>query len=136
MTKASIAPCGINCDLCSAFTRKKNRCVGCNNEGDKVPHCATCSIRTCPEKGDYAALCAVCAKFPCQKIKHLDKRYRLKYGESIIDNLNTIGRVGLDAFILDEEEKWRCPSCGNTLCVHKDACPVCGAVNTHYPRAV
>lgn len=136
MTTTSIAPCGINCDLCSAFSRKKNSCVGCNNVGGKVSHCETCSIRTCPEKGDYAKLCNVCAKFPCQKIKHLDKRYRLKYGENVIDNLKTIGRVGLEAFIVAEEERWRCPECGSTLCVHKRTCPVCGAVNSHFPPAL
>ncbi len=137
MNSASIAPCGVNCDICLGFQREKNKCVGCNNIGNKPYHCTICSIKTCPEKnGNIQSLCNTCLKFPCRRIKNLDKRYKTKYGESVIENLNTVTQIGLDAFIKEEKIKWKCPQCGNLLCVHKDKCLICGAINEKYPKEI
>ena len=135
MDNKSIAPCGINCDICLGFQREKNKCVGCNNTRDKVPHCETCSIRLCPEKkGDKEKLCGLCSKFPCRRIKDLDKRYTIKYGESPIQNLQAINKIGLTSFVKKEKIKWKCAKCGNLVCVHRDICLNCGAKNKHFPK--
>ncbi len=134
MNSKSIAPCGIICDLCSGFQRSKNRCVGCNNTGNKPSHCTTCSIKMCPEKnGDEKSRCNKCSRFPCIKIRKLEKRYVNKYGESPVENLRNISESGINALIKSESEKWRCIQCGNLLCVHRKACMVCGAENHHFP---
>ncbi|MGD9993284.1 MAG: DUF3795 domain-containing protein [Salinivirgaceae bacterium] len=100
MNHTSVAPCGVICDLCYGFQRTKNKCVGCNQSGNKPYHCTVCSIKSCAEKqGNEQLLCSVCSKFPCRRIKDLDKRYRLKYGESIIQNLNQIEVLGMAQFI-------------------------------------
>jgi hypothetical protein len=31
----------------------------------------------------------------------------------------------LDAFAASEEERWRCPDCGGTICVHRGYCLSC-----------
>jgi hypothetical protein len=135
MHNSSIAPCGVICDLCLGFQRNKNKCVGCNSIGYKPYHCTVCSIKSCPEKkGNEALLCFDCTKFPCRRIKALDKRYILKYGESPIQNLKNIKEIGLTQFILTEKEKWKCSSCGQLLCVHKDVCLSCGNVNEYFPN--
>ncbi len=136
MDSTSVAPCGVICDICLGFQRKnKNKCVGCNNIGYKPHHCEVCSIKGCPEKnGNEKLLCNECAKFPCERIKKLDKRYRTEYGESVIQNLQTISRIGIDSFIKQEEVKWKCSQCGNLLCVHRELCLVCGAKNEHFPQ--
>ena len=127
MNNASIAPCGVNCDTCIGFQRDKNRCAGCNNSGNKPYHCTVCSIKQCDEKGDnHILLCNACLKFPCRRIKDLDKRYRTKYGISLIENLNTIKEIGLTQFIELEKEKWKCSNCGQLLSVHRDTCLNCG----------
>ena len=135
MNNASIAPCGVICDLCIGFQREKNKCVGCNSIGNKPYHCAICSIKTCPEKnGDEELLCFECSKFPCRRIKNLDKRYITKYGESPIENLQKIKEIGLEEFIKIEEDKWKCSECGQLLSVHRGVCVICGAKNPYFPE--
>lgn len=136
MNHASVAPCGVICELCLGFQRHKNKCVGCNHTGNKPYHCTVCSIKTCTEKdGNEQLLCHDCAKFPCRRIKNLDKRYISKYGESPIQNLNRIKESGLDSFIAIEKEKWKCDRCGQLLCVHKEVCLTCGAKNEYFPNS-
>lgn len=123
-----LAPCGLLCDLCLGYQRKKNRCVGCLADGNKPNHCATCSIKTCPEKrGDPTALCSACAKYPCRRIKDLDKRYKTKYAESILENFKTIAEIGMDGFMESSRARYACAACGVLLCVHAETCQACGA---------
>lgn len=135
ISNTSIAPCGVICDICLGFQREKNNCVGCNNVGSKPNHCTVCSIKFCAEKqGNDTLLCGECAKFPCRRIKDLNKRYTLKYGENLIQNLTMVKEMGLSQFIETENEKWKCKKCGQLLCVHKDACLICGNKNDYFPR--
>ena len=136
MNNKSLAPCGVICDICLAYQREKNKCVGCLNTGNKPYHCTVCSKKACPEKnGNEEMLCYECAKFPCKRIKDLDKRYVLKYSESPIQNLYKIKEIGLTQFIELEKEKWKCTKCGQLLCVHRETCLNCGSNNSYFPRA-
>lgn len=118
-----IAPCGMNCGICYAFLRDKNKCPGCRKYNAEEPiTIAGCKIRNCEElKFEY---CNQCQHFPCDKIKHMDKRYRTKYDMSIIENLENIKSFGIKKFIQNEKIKWAC-SCGGTICVHKKKCLIC-----------
>jgi rubrerythrin len=125
-----IARCGMNCALCYAFQREKNKCPGCRALSAGMPvSIARCKIRTC---GFFVSgntkFCYQCTEFPCKNLKHLDKRYRIKYGASMIENLNNIKITGIRKFIAGEQAKWTCRNCGKLLCVHKTNCPGCGAV--------
>ena len=134
MNYSSVAPCGVLCDICIGFQREKNKCIGCKNEGNKAYHCSVCSIKLCVEKqGNEKLLCYECTKFPCTRIKNLDKRYISKYGESPILNLEKIKESGIRFFIKNEKEKWKCDNCGNLLCVHREVCLACGAKNKYFP---
>ncbi|MCF7948985.1 MAG: DUF3795 domain-containing protein [Spirochaetia bacterium] len=135
MKANSIAPCGVICDLCLAFQRPKNTCVGCTADGNKPYHCTVCSIKACPEKqGNPASLCIECAKFPCRRIRNLNTRYTTKYGESPIDNLHSIQANGLAEFLRRAVEQWKCRHCGRLLCVHRETCLHCGARNSNFPE--
>jgi hypothetical protein len=135
MNYKSIAPCGLICDLCLGYQREKNTCVGCNNEGNKPYHCTKCSIKLCPEKkGNSSLLCNECSNYPCRRLKDLDKRYRLKHGESLIENFKNIKGNGFNVFIAEEKKKWECPHCGKLLCAHKEKCVHCGGINKRYPK--
>ena len=123
-----IAPCGMNCRLCRAFIRDRKACPGCRgDDGFKSQACVLCRIKNCGDlekaEGKY---CFRCHFFPCDKLNHLDKRYRIRYGLSVIDNLENIRKFGLRQFIRDEKERWTCPKCGELLCVHKPQCLSCG----------
>jgi hypothetical protein len=124
-----IAPCGMNCGLCLAYHRDKNRCSGCITRSyNKSNHCNSCLIRNCENlSGGKSKYCFSCKKYPCLKIKKMDKRYRTKYGMSMISNLNSIKEIGIRKFTAHEKEKWLCPKCNNVISVHRKACLICGA---------
>jgi len=47
--------------------------------------------------------CFECKKFPCDRLKHLDKRYRTKYHMRMIENLEILKKLGLKQFIQNEQ---------------------------------
>ncbi|RPI97930.1 MAG: DUF3795 domain-containing protein [Spirochaetales bacterium] len=123
-----IAPCGMNCALCLAYLREKNTCPGCigPDEG-KSFSCVACRIKNCKQpKSRNSRFCLACAQFPCARLKHLDKRYRTKYGMSMIENLENIRELGIKKFVAQEKIRWKCPECGGTICVHRKDCIYCG----------
>jgi hypothetical protein len=126
--KKLIAACGMNCGLCIGYLREKNRCPGCNGDDAMKPgSCARCRIKLCDEKANReGAFCYECAKFPCVRLRNLDKRYRTKYGMSMMENLENIKKTGLERFVKTERKRWKCPECGGVICVHRPACIYCG----------
>ena len=94
--KELIAPCGMNCGICIGHLRDKKPCGACFKIDDvnKPKHCRSCSIANCEflEK-TKSGYCYECEKYPCRRLKNLDKRYRLKYGMSMIGNLNFINSL-------------------------------------------
>jgi hypothetical protein len=123
-----IAPCGINCRLCMAFEREMNVCPGCRGEDTrKMKSCRNCRIKNCENlvTGRFI-YCFECDAFPCELVKHLDKRYRTKYGTQPIENLIWIKTEGIERFVESENTKWTCPECGAMLCMHRPQCRLCG----------
>jgi hypothetical protein len=127
-TNEMIAPCGINCGTCLAFLRDKNRCPGCLfPDEEKRKSCQQCKIKNCPEHSvSDSILCCDCSRFPCQRIKHIDKRYRTKYKTSLINNLLSVKEIGIGNFLKNEQAKWKCPYCCSTVSVHSEKCLICG----------
>jgi len=122
-----IAPCGMNCTLCYAYQRNKNHCPGCRVESNNknIP-CINCRIKNCKNFNDTSkSFCYDCESFLCKPLKHLDKRYRTKYNMSMIDNLVSIKKDGIKKFILNENKRWACKICGESICVHKGSCLNC-----------
>ncbi len=126
--KSTIAPCGMNCGSCIGYMRPKNKCPGCRFviEGEARVHCV---IRNCEllKKTD-SKFCFDCQKYPCQRLKQLDKRYRTKYKTSFLDNLMMIKQNGIDYFLTFETKRRKCPNCGETLSVHRDRCLACSII--------
>ena len=75
---------------------------------------------------EKSQFCFVCENFPCERLKHLDKRYRTKYKMSMIENLELIKKLGLKKFVAKEKMRWACSECGGIICVHKGYCSSCG----------
>jgi hypothetical protein len=118
----------MNCGICRAYLREKNRCPGCRLFSAKKPvSIARCKIKNCGviQKGK-AKFCFECGDFPCDRLKHLDKRYRTKYNMSMIENLGNIKNLGIKIFLKNEDIRWTCSRCGGTICVHKGYCIDCG----------
>jgi hypothetical protein len=130
--KEMIAPCGMNCALCVSYQSGKyelsnkgiNRkaCPGCILRGKHCTHMSKhCSKAA---KGEYR-FCFECGDYPCERLKALDKRYSEKYHMSMIENLNYIRDNGIDAFLKEQSEKWKCPDCGDIICCHNGLCLNC-----------
>ena len=122
-----IAPCGMNCGICRAYLREKNECPGCRAPDiDKPLTRVICKIKTCEFfQNANSKLCFQCDEFPCDRLQHLDKRYRTKYGMSMIENLQNIKHLGIRKFVANETVRWACLECGGTVCVHTRICNDC-----------
>lgn len=112
--KKLIAPCGMNCGVCSAFLRAENKCPGCFSGRKVNDRPIKCHRRLCKKReGDF---CYECAEFPCESIKKLDERYCKRYNMSEINNLEYIRDSGMDSFL--ESQKKRYISDKGIFCVH------------------
>ena len=114
-----IAPCGMNCNLCLGYLREKNKCPGCNSIDNKNSYHVSCMIRNCQilQQNNWKYCSSKCDKFPCTRLKNLDKRYRTKYGMSMIENLNHIDEQGIEEFLRQEEKRWIKED--KIFCVHR-----------------
>jgi hypothetical protein len=128
MNSSLIAQCGMNCGICMAYLREKNKCPGCRLFNAKEPvSIARCKIKNCEViRKSKIKYCFECSSFPCKNLKHLDKRYRTKYNMSEIENLDYIRKNGIRKFVQNEKMRWSCSECGRTICVHKGYCYSCG----------
>lgn len=122
-----VAPCGINCGTCLAYLRPINRCLGCRVDfPGKRKTCSGCKIKNCEFLSESkSGFCYDCDSFPCEKMRHIDKRYRSKYRSGLIENLVSIQDKGITTFLKLEAEKWACPYCGAATCIHRYECPKC-----------
>ena len=113
----------MNCAICLGYLRDKNQCSGCRSEDRKCRK--NCIISSCNNlKGKFCS--EKCGKFPCTRLKNLDKRYRIKYNMSMIENLKNIEKLGIRAFVKNEKGRWACSECGGIICVHRGYCSNCG----------
>ena len=119
-----VAPCGMNCALCQAYQGKGLACHGYGHGGERKA-CQNCSIQKCENK---KAFCFGCTQYPCKRLKALDKRYRTKYHMSRLENLALIQTNGLDEFVRQQNERYRCSNCGKLRTVHQDSCLYCAAI--------
>ena len=140
-TPELIAPCGMNCGVCKgylAYTHGVPRVRG------KVTYCAGCQPRAknCYIKRNCKKLtrreiqsCSECDTMPCEKLAHLDERYRTRYGMSMVENLKVLKAKGMDGFLKEQAERFRCPSCGGVVSVHDGKCYGCGLTRERTRKA-
>ena len=133
MEEKLIAPCGMNCNLCSGYLALKH---DIKSEGFRISYCAGCKPRDkkCAFLKKQCQIllngqveyCYECHDFPCKRLSYIDQRYKTLYRMSMIENLEFIRDNGIDKFLLKEQEKWKCPECGGVICCHNGLCFNCG----------
>ncbi len=138
LNKELIAPCGMNCGICSSYLAYKN-----NIPRKVISNCISCRARNkqcaflkkkCRDdlkllKGEIE-FCFECGYFPCEILTKLDKSYRVKFGMSMIDNLNEIKDKGINYFIENQEIKYKCQKCNNLISIHSKKCFVCDEITS------
>jgi len=133
MNEELIAPCGMNCAICSGYLAFQH---DVKSKGIRMPYCTGCRPRdkNCAflkKRCDLLAnrkveYCYQCDDFPCQRLSHIDERYRRQYRMSMIENLEFIKENGIKKFLEKEEDKWKCPRCGGIISCHNGICFDCG----------
>jgi len=131
-----IAPCGMNCAVCSGYLALKH---DVKNRGIRMPYCKGCRPRDkkcafLKKKcelllNSQVEFCYECKNFPCGRLKRIDKRYQTFSHMSLIENLKSIKESGMASFLKTQEKKWRCPECGGVVCCHNGICFDCGLDN-------
>jgi hypothetical protein len=127
-----IAPCGMNCSVCSSYLAHK---YDLRSKGVKMPYCTGCRPRDkkCAflvKRCDLlinrkVRFCYECSSFPCRNLERIDVRYQKHYRTSLIENLTYIEQHSLAAFAEQENAKWQCTKCGAELCCHNGICYNC-----------
>jgi len=133
MNEELIAPCGMNCGICSGYLAFKHSlkskgirmpyCIGCRPRDKK---CAFLKKRCNLLLSGQLQYCYECQDFPCERLRHLGKRYQSLYRMSMIENLRYIQKSGINKFLIKEQEKWKCSECGGVICCHNGICFNCG----------
>ncbi|MBN1643471.1 MAG: DUF3795 domain-containing protein [Dehalococcoidales bacterium] len=133
MKEELIAPCGMNCNICTAYMALKN---DIRNKGVREAYCGGCRPRDkqcailkrgCTLlSGGGIKYCYECDEFPCANLIKLDKKYKTNFKMSMIENLEYIKKNGIAKFLKKEEKKWQCHECGQVICCHNGICYDCG----------
>ena len=124
-----IAPCGMNCNVCSAYLAYKRdlpkrrgnvKCKGCRPRNKQ---CAFVKKR-CGDRlmKDQVRYCYECVDFPCEHIRKISAKYEKRWGVSFIQNLEYIREYGELKFLAREKRKWKCTKCGGTISIHNNRC--------------
>lgn len=129
-TAEMIAPCGLDCSICSMALKENDPCPGCNGPDQNKPDfCAhRCGIILCRQRIEQGyRFCDACPDYPCANVMEKENRYTSQYPlrESPLENLKMIREEGMDAFLKQERERWTCRKCGSPVSVHTGICSGC-----------
>ena len=151
------APCGLFCGACSVHVAGRRgdtehlewiaersaarrerpvsaedlACEGCLSEV-RALYCRECDLRRCVlDRG--LTRCAQCGDFPCRQLRDFNDDGQPHHGE-VLDNIRRQREIGVEAWVEEQMERWRCPRCGGAVEWYADVCPDCGApLPGHFP---
>ncbi|MFX1363993.1 MAG: DUF3795 domain-containing protein [Promethearchaeota archaeon] len=148
INKSLLAPCGLYCGVCAVYIADRDdnikfkeklvdiykpipnsvegiKCKGCQSENEEniFGYCKLCGIRNCVKNKGFEG-CYQCDDFPC---KYID-RFPIPVAKKVI--LRAIPRwkeIGTKKWVEEEEKRYRCPECNNTLFRAAKRCNKCGS---------
>jgi hypothetical protein len=127
-----IAPCGLFCGICASYLaysrnipKKKNQVSHCPGCRPRNKQCAYLKKNCSSLLEGKVLFCYQCEQYPCERLLHLDQRYRLNYKHSPIDNLEEIRSEGTAAFLANIQNRYKCGECGGTISLHNQVCYDC-----------
>jgi predicted RNA-binding Zn-ribbon protein involved in translation (DUF1610 family) len=74
---------------------------------------------------EYCCECPEYSTGKCEMFESMNQ-YFVKKGESLRENLTRVTSGGTDAWLVEQEVKWSCPSCGSPIFWEEKKCPRCG----------
>ena len=131
--KELIAPCGMNCAICSRYLShlnnlKRSQCIGCRPSNKKCEYLFQKCTGINNNLEGNTSFCFECALYPCKQINRMDDRYRSNYNMSVKDNLECINNMGINKFIDEQFEKYSCSKCGGLISIHNRKCFKCDTI--------
>ncbi len=128
--------CGLYCGACpsmiineqlhnepsvsqSPVPEGETACLGCNNDG-----LDSCEIVSC-NKLHNTECCALCTEFPCPVIQNFNDT-EWPHHADVIANLNRIKSIGIQAWLSEQAELWKCPKCNTRTHWYQTTCKNCG----------
>ncbi len=150
------APCGLYCGACSIYVAGKRgdaefletaatgladylghpvepkelACEGCLSDVLAV-HCRECQLRDCALSKKITH-CAQCVDFPCPQITEFNNDEFAHHSE-VIESIRRQQQIGLDAWIEEQQVRWRCAVCGHVSGWYAVQCYNCDNVlNKHF----
>ncbi len=101
-------------------------CDGCLSSGMLAGHCQTCKIRLCAANKQHDSRCSDCKELPCDHITSLIMMGDYLHRQEYLPNLEKIREMGVQEWVKNEEERWRCPQCGQPVSWYDTKCAGCG----------
>ena len=136
-----LAPCGMNCMVCSRHCYHKNPCPGCFSLGASVTGRAftapiqekNCDIRHCaqeralselfPSELSEKAALSLCGLFRLSLrslSEALEKRFRIRYDIDLSANNEEIRCAGAAEFLRMQKEEFTCPVCKGVISIQDE----------------
>ena len=135
-----LAHCGLYCGVCAIYIAHRDnndkskeklagaygvaqeevKCEGCLSDTPFV-YCKSCKIKDCANEKGYEG-CHQCDDFPCE---HIDN-FPVPTGKKVI--LRSVPHrreVGTEAWVKAEEDRYKCPECGNATFRGARRCKEC-----------
>lgn len=140
-----VGACGLYCGACDHYlgfcdghknllenekfkgkTEEEVLCRGCHSD-KRTPHCEACTMRICADKKGVT-VCSECNEYPCSELTEFYKKgdiwEKAAHRKSIMKNLNRIKEVGVENWLGEQEEKWKC-QCGRSYSFYEEECSDC-----------
>jgi predicted Zn-ribbon and HTH transcriptional regulator len=102
-------------------------CEGCLSDVVALP-CRICGFRECAQKKGISN-CSECPEMPCQWVIDF-KDDGMPHHADVLVNLERQKEIGIDAWLEEQETKWRCKKCGSKIAWYGTKCPDCQATLT------
>jgi hypothetical protein len=112
------------------YTLKDLECDGCLANGRLTPYCRECQMRLCAKAKPGVTRCSDCSDFPCPTITAFNND-GLRHHAEVLDNIRHLREVGVEAWLKEQSERWRCPQCGASVDWYARTCFHCGATQPY-----
>ena len=126
--------CGIYCGSCRHYLSNKKgiaeqkgikrACLGCHARKSK---CAMIK-KTCVDlKRNQISHCYECrGDIPCDRLERMQRSYIKNYNVNLIKNVERMKKIGVEKWLKEQAEFYKCPECGGEICLHDRECYDCG----------
>lgn len=137
--------CGLYCGACDILHAYKNgyedkiapyfnlepsqiKCHGCKTD-TVFENCRNCKIRNCAinKKIDH---CFDCIDYPCnlynELLQDFSNKHNLPHLKILPKNFMTIKNIGIDQWLKEQDQVWKCPECQTDFSFYTPKCIKCG----------